>query len=91
MLVLVLLVIPIFSSFSLMLVMSVSLLFYCRCCFLVVVVKINEIGSRISSKTGDCRRLSTFLFQRLSLSVSIQRLNLVAFQGTFLSLPEDEV
>jgi hypothetical protein len=48
---------------------------------------INEIGTRISSITGD-RREATFLFQRLS--VTIQRYNLVAFKGTFCSNPEDE-
>jgi hypothetical protein len=48
---------------------------------------INEIGSRISSITGD-RREAFFLFQRLS--ICIQRYNLVAFKGTFASHPEDE-
>ena len=49
---------------------------------------ISEIGNCISSITGD-RRESTFLFQRLS--ISIQQNNLVAFKGTFASNPVDEV
>ena len=48
---------------------------------------IGEVGGRISNITGD-KRESTFLFQRLS--ISIQRYNLVAFRGTFSSYPEDE-
>ena len=48
---------------------------------------ISEVGRRISSISGD-KRESTFLFQRLS--ISIQRYNLVAFKGSFPSNPEDE-
>lgn len=48
---------------------------------------INAIGARISAITGD-KREASFLFQRLS--ICIQRYNLVAFQGTFPSPPEDE-
>lgn len=46
-----------------------------------------EIGSRISSITGDMRE-TAFLYQ--PLSVSIQRNNLVAFKGSFPLTHKDE-
>jgi len=41
---------------------------------------LNELGRRISQESDDSRE-SAFLFQRLSMT--IQRFNAVAIQGTF--------
>jgi len=42
---------------------------------------LSELGRRISTCTGDPRE-SSFLFQRLS--VTIQRFNRIAFEGSFI-------
>ena len=42
---------------------------------------LSELGRRISTCTGDARE-SAFLFQRLS--VTIQRFNRIAFEGSFV-------
>src|SRR6218665_1701250 len=44
---------------------------------------ITELGRRLSNASGDTRE-ARFLFQ--SLSVTVQRYNAVAFQGTFSGL-----
>jgi len=51
---------------------------------------ISELGRRISQESGDHRE-SAFIFQRLSITV--QRFNAVAVQGTFTihTPPEDDV
>jgi len=51
---------------------------------------LSELGRRISQESGDhCE--SAFIFQRLSITV--QRFNVVAAQGTFATHtpPEDDV
>jgi len=51
---------------------------------------LGELGKRITRITDD-KRESAFLFQRLSVSVTIQRYNAVAIQGTFAhTTPEDD-
>jgi len=50
---------------------------------------LSDLGRRITQRTDDHRE-STFLFQRLSMS--IQRYNAVAVCGTFAhTTPEDEM
>src|SRR6218665_501696 len=47
---------------------------------------ISERGNRISLITGN-KRETSFLFQKLS--ISIQRVNLVAFKGTFTTTDDE--
>jgi hypothetical protein len=47
---------------------------------------LTELGRRISTSTGDTRE-SAFLFQRLS--VTIQRFNRIAFEGSFVHIIAD--
>src|SRR6218665_3628273 len=42
------------------------------------------------SNVDHHRRQAAFLFQRLSMTITIKRFNLVAFLGTFPSATEDE-
>jgi len=51
---------------------------------------LSELGRRISQESGDHRE-SAFIFQQLSMTV--QRFNAVAVQGTFTTHtpPEDDV
>ena len=44
------------------------------------IIFLNELGRRLSSRTGDLRERS-FLYQRLS--IAIQRFNSVCFHGSF--------
>ena len=46
---------------------------------------ISELGRRLTAITGDIRE-TNFLYQ--SLSVTVQRFNAVAFQGTLSKLPD---
>ena len=48
---------------------------------------LNQIGDRLSAVTGDSRE-SSFLYQRLS--VLVQRFNMIAFRGFFISETDTE-
>ena len=47
-----------------------------------------DLGNRIAKVTGD-KRESSFLFQRLS--ISIQRCNALSIRGSFVQIPEDTI
>ena len=48
---------------------------------------LTELGRRISTSSGDARE-SAFLFQRLS--VTIQRFNRIAFEGSFVHIADSD-
>ena len=58
-----------------------ELLFVCTACMIYIIIIITDLGYKLSSFSGE-ERVSSFLFQRLS--VSLQRFNSVLLHDTFM-------